>query len=45
MSNSEIVDKIGSSKQVWKAIVKTKIRMIEHNLRHSGIISFMLEGM
>lgn len=30
--------------EIWKAIVKRKVRMIEHNLRYPGIISFMPKG-
>lgn len=38
MSNSEILNKIGTSREIWKAKEKRRVRMIGHNVRHSGIV-------
>lgn len=35
---------IGIGGKIWKGKIKKKIRMIGHNLRYPGTVSFILEG-
>lgn len=45
MSNGEVLDRIGTGRKIWKTTIKTRVRMIRLNRRHSGLVSHMLEGM
>lgn len=45
MSNSEVLARIVTGRDIWKAITKRKVRIIEYNLRHAGMVSLILERM
>lgn len=45
MNNSKVLGRIDTSKKMWKAILKMKVRIIGNNPRHPEIISLMLERM
>ncbi len=43
--NKEVLERMGVEQDIWKMIVKRRVRMIGHNLRHPGILAVLIEGM
>lgn len=45
MNNSEVPDKIGTGRELWKVIGKNRVRMIGHSLKYPRMVSLVLERM
>lgn len=43
MKNEKVLEKIGAKKEIWKVIVRRKVSMIGHNLRHSKMEIVIVE--
>lgn len=44
-NNSKILDSVGIGREMWNVIMKRKVRLIEHSLKHLTMVSLMLEGL
>lgn len=45
VNNGKVLDRIGTDREMCKAMVKRSVGMIGLNLKHPRIVSFILDGM
>lgn len=45
VKNKKVLQRIGTNREIWNMIIKRRVKIIKHNLRHTEIMSLILKGM